>query len=473
MRIDLEYGSGKLTAELPDDTEVFEAGISVPDPPALDDPVGATAAAIDAPLGLPTIPETVGPGSKVAIVFPDRVKGGTHPSAHRKVTIPLLLERLERAGVRDADIRLICSNGLHAKNTPDQIRQLLGDEVFERFNSIGHIANHDSEDYDDLVDLGVTARGDRVIMNRWVQEADLAFLIGHALGNPYGGYSGGYKHCATGLSHWRSIAAHHVPAVMHRPDFVPVSTTSMMRHQFDEIGSHMEQSMKLPFFCIDAVLDSQSRQIAVFAGHAKQVEPVSWEVADRRTLVAWAKEPYDVVVFGLPRAFQYGEGMGTNPIMVMQAMSAQVVRHKRVMSERCVLIATAEVGWFNEELFTGHEEIFERFAREGNVFSDLAGFGESFAVDPAYVARYRDNYAFHPFHVFSMISSAQIAEQQAAALYVVGAAEPGLARALGMRTRATVAEALEDAKKIVGSTPRVLALPGAFTRPAVHLFPAQ
>ena len=35
-------------------------------------------------------------------------------------------------------------------------------------------------------------------------------------GNPYGGYSGGYKHCATGISHWRSISAHHVPQVMHR-----------------------------------------------------------------------------------------------------------------------------------------------------------------------------------------------------------------------------------------------------------------
>ena len=40
------------------------------------------------------------------------------------------------------------------------------------------------------------------------------------LDNPYGGYSGGYKHCATGITHWRSIASHHVPQVMHRPDFV-------------------------------------------------------------------------------------------------------------------------------------------------------------------------------------------------------------------------------------------------------------
>ena len=469
MRIDLEYGSGTIPVELPEGTDVFVAGETVQDPPALNDPVAATALAIDNPIGMPRIEESVEPGSRVTLVFPDRVKGGVHATAHRKVTIPLVLERLGRAGVRDKDITLICSNGLHAKNDPNTIRQLLGDEIFDRFAPNEQIVNHDSEDSENLIDLGVTGRGDPVLMNRIVHDADFNVLIGHALGNPYGGYSGGYKHCATGLSHWRSIAAHHVPRVMHRPDFVPVSTNSMMRHQFDEIGQHMEQSMRRPFFCVDAVLDSHSRQIAVFAGRAKDIEPPSWEIADSRTCVPWAKQKYDVLVFGLPRSFQYGDGMGTNPIMVMQAISAQVVRHKRVLSDRCVLIATAELGWFNEDLFTGHTELFTRFSSEGHVLSDLADLSSDFVENEAYLRRYRDHYAFHPFHVFSMISSAQIAEQHASAIYVVGAKEPGLARGLGMRTRATVAEALEDARKIVGPDPKVLALPKAFTRPAVHL----
>ncbi|MFV0407163.1 MAG: lactate racemase domain-containing protein [Propioniciclava sp.] len=470
MNIDLEYGSGTLSVEVPDTVDTFVAGETVPDPPHLANPVAATEAALNAPLGLPRIEDSVGPGSKVTIIFPDKVKGGTHATAHRRVTIPLVLARLHRAGVLESDIMFICSNGLHAKNTPDQIRALLGEDVFDRFWPAGQIINHDSEDYDHLVDLGHTGRGDTVIMNKYVHDSDLAILIGHALGNPYGGYSGGYKHCATGLSHWKSIAAHHVPAVMHRPDFVPVSTSSMMRHQFDEIGEHMEKSMRRPFFCVDAVLDSASRQIAVFAGSAKAIEAPSWEVADQRTCVPWAQKSYDVLLFGLPQAFQYGDGMGTNPIMVMQAISAQIVRHKRILSERCVVIAVAELGWFNEELFTGHEEVLRRFAASGQVLSDLAAEGARFAVDAAYIDRYRNHYAFHPFHAFSMISSAELAEQHAAALYVVGARQPGLARSLGMRTRDSVTAALNDARTIVGDNPAILALPRAFTRPAVHLF---
>ena len=47
----------------------------------------------------------------------------------RIVAIPLVLEELFKAGVRHQDIKLICSNGLHRKNTPDEIRALLGPRV--------------------------------------------------------------------------------------------------------------------------------------------------------------------------------------------------------------------------------------------------------------------------------------------------------------------------------------------------------
>ena len=144
----------------------------------------------------------------------------------------------------------------------------LGPEIFHEFSSSNQIINHDSEDYDNLVDLGKTSSGDPVIMNKYVYDSDLAILIGHTQGNPYGGYSGGYKHCSTGITHWKSIASHHVPKVMHRPDFVPLNNNSLMRHKFDEIGEHMEEKMGKKFFCCDVVLDTKSRQIEINSGTA-------------------------------------------------------------------------------------------------------------------------------------------------------------------------------------------------------------
>ena len=52
----------------------------------------------------------------------------------------------------------------------------------------------------------------------------------------------------------------------------------------------------------------------------------------------------------------------------------------------------------------------------------------------------------------------------------MGAQEPGIARGMGLKTRATFEEALEDAKKkFVGPTPNILVLPQTFKLGAVHL----
>ena len=325
MKLDFEYGHGLMSAELPDNTEVFIPGETVPDPPCLpqdwDSLYAATLESIRHPMGMKPLRELAGPGKTVVFVIPDIVKGGTQPTAHRRVSIRACLDELYAAGVEKKDILLLFSNGLHPRATVPEMKKILGEELFNEFYWSNQITSHDSEDPEHMVDLGTTQRGDPVLMNKYVFECDIPILIGHTQGNPYGGYSGGYKHCATGITHWRSIASHHVPKVMHRADFTPVSGHSLMRTKFDEIGMHMEEKMGHPFFCCDAVLDTYSRQIAIYSGYAKVMQPESWKVANKRTYVPWAEEKFDVMVFGMPQDFHYGNGMGTNPIQMMQALS--------------------------------------------------------------------------------------------------------------------------------------------------------
>ena len=69
-----------------------------------------------------------------------------------------------------------------------------------------------------------------------------------------------------------------------------------------------------------------------------------------------------------------------------------------------------------------------------------------------------------------MMSCAHIAEKNTSAIYIVGAQEPGIARSMGLKTRATFEEALADAmKKYTGPNPNILALPKTFKVGAVHL----
>lgn len=476
MKLDFEYGHGMMSADLPDNTDVFIPGETVPDPECLpqdwDTLYNETLKSIRNPIGMQPLKELAGEGKTVVFVIPDIVKGGCQSTAHRRVAISACLDELYAGGVKKEDILFMFSNGLHPRATESEMKQILGEKLFNDFYFSGQITSHDSEDKDHMIDLGLTKRGDPVLMNKYVFDCDIPILIGHVQGNPYGGYSGGYKHCSTGITHWRSIASHHVPKVMHREDFTPVSGHSLMRTKFDEIGMHMEEKMGHPFFCCDAVLDTYSRQIAIYSGYAKEMMPESWKIANKRTYVPYAEEKYDVMVFGMPQDFHYGKGMGTNPIQMMQALSAQVIRHKRVMKENCVIICSSLCnGYFHDERWPYLRELYEVFQHDYmNTLADMNRLGEYYATNEDYIRQYRYANAFHPFHGFSMMSCGHIAEMNTSAIYIVGAQEPGIARAMGLKTRATFEEALEDAKKkFVGNDPKILALPKTFKIGAVHL----
>lgn len=475
MKVDFEYGTGMMSAELPDHlTDVFIPGITVSDPACIsrNHLVKRTRESILHPVGMPALSQLAGRGSSVTIIIPDIIIGGCHPTSHRKLALKLILEELYKAGVEKKDILLIFSNGLHPKTSKKEMQQILGDEIFHEFYGSHQIISHDCEDYEHMVDLGCTEHGDRVLMNKYVYDSDVAVMIGHTLGIPYGGYTGGYKHCATGITHWRSIAAHRIPDEMLGRGAAPAMEKSSMSTKFDEIGMHMEKCMGKKFFCCDAVLDSIYRQIEINSGYAKEMQPVSWHTADRRMYVHWAEKKYDVMVFGMPQDFYYGDGMGTNPIQMMQALSAQIILHKSVISDNCVIICSSICnGYFHDQRWPYLREIYEMFQHDYvNILPDMEKYEEYFATNEEHIRKYRFAGAFHPFHGFSMMSCGHIAEMNTSAIYIVGAQEPGIARGMGLKTRATFEEALEDAmKKYVGRKPNILALPLAFKREAVRL----
>lgn len=461
----LEYGDGFVDAEVPADARVLESGRARPEPTPLADPEAATRQAIRAPLGSAPLQDQVGSGSRVTIAFPDRVKGGTHETAHRRVTTRVLLDELERAGVRSQDIHLVCAIGLHRKNHAAEFAALVGPDL-QRVPA-GNVVNHDAEDPDGIVDFGRSRHGDPVQAHRLLRESDLTILIGHTSGNPYGGFSGGYKMPATGLTTWRSIRSHHSPGTMGRPDFVPAGTGSHFRDQLRAVGRQLEAGMPAPFFAVDAVLDSGSRQLQVSAGAVADVEAATWPAAHRRTDLE-VDGPADVLIVGMPRRFHYGDGMGSNPVLVMQAVGASLTRAAAALRPDPVVIAASVCdGYFNETEFPATVAVYEAMQTVPSAM-DLTRFEEEFSTRPDWVARYRHQYAYHPFHAFSMAYMGGLARARAAAVYLAGARSPELARGVGAVPVATVEDALADATRHVGADPRVLVIP-RLSEPAYHL----
>jgi hypothetical protein len=226
--------------------------------------------------------------------------------------------------------------------------------------------------------------------------------------------------------------------------------------------------MKRPFFTVDAVLDSQSRQIDVFAGAVPEVEQASWPIAARRTEVELDGEPADVLVIGMPRSFHYGPGMGSNPILTLQAIGSSVARAAGALKPDLVVICASVCdGWFNDEWFPAYREVHERYQQCTHP-SEMTAFEDEFATRADYIDRFRNHYGYHPFHAFSMLYMGGVALNKTRAIYIAGAESPGYARSMGCIPVRTFEDALAHATRQVGSEPKLLVVP-QLSKTQVHV----
>lgn len=165
-----------------------------------DDYPAALARALDEPLGMPRIEAQVGPGSTVAIVVDD-------PSRWTPVreALPVVLGRLERAGVRPADVSISVGVGRHRAVDAGSMRKRVGDAAADAHACYSPPVD-DLSAYDDL---GETADGVPVRVFRPVARADLRVLIGSVLPHLQAGFGGGYKLIFPGTSHRSTLGALH------------------------------------------------------------------------------------------------------------------------------------------------------------------------------------------------------------------------------------------------------------------------
>ena len=147
MKVGLLYGREGKVVEFPDErTSVIvpKSVDSVPDEKA------AVQKALRAPIGSSPLRTLVEPDDSVAIVFSDI----TRPMPNDRV-LPILLDELSH--VPEDRIVLINALGTHRPNTPDEMAELLGSEVVQRYT----VVQHDCRDESNLVGLGTTSRGPR------------------------------------------------------------------------------------------------------------------------------------------------------------------------------------------------------------------------------------------------------------------------------------------------------------------------
>ncbi len=198
MRIQLAYGHDGLWIEIPD-----SADCAVIEPRYLDglpDEAAAIRAALESPIGMPPLAELVSGRKQAAVVFSDI----TRPMPNERV-LPVLLEALAQAGLRDEQIVLINGLASHRPQTSAELDRMLGAEIAGRYA----IIQHDAWDDANLTAVGENDAGRMVRINRYYMEADLRILTGFIEPHFFAGFSGGPKAVLPGIADIDAVMDNH------------------------------------------------------------------------------------------------------------------------------------------------------------------------------------------------------------------------------------------------------------------------
>jgi lactate racemase len=199
-RFELKYGKGSLNLEISAAELLHE--ITGRAYPAVADLALAYQQALDHPIDAPPLRELVRPGERVAIAVSDI----TRVWQRNDLTLPVLLQTLNEAGVPDEKVTLIVAVGGHRLNTQVEHLEICGETVCHRVQ----VVNHDAFDAGNMVRLGRTRRGTEVRINRVAMEADRLILTGGTIYHYMAGYGGGRKSVLPGISSIDTIRQNHV-----------------------------------------------------------------------------------------------------------------------------------------------------------------------------------------------------------------------------------------------------------------------
>jgi nickel-dependent lactate racemase len=199
----LGYGKGQMAFAIPETHLLYELVGRNPRPPA--DLAAAYRHALEHPVDSPPLREIIRPGETVAITVSDITRGWQR----NPLTLPILVDCLNEAGVSDDDITVIIAVGAHRQNTRDEVVELCSEAVCHRVR----VVNHDAWDSANMVSFGKTSRGTEVALSRIAVEADRLILTGGVIYHYMVGYGGGRKSVMPGVASLKTIQQCHMWAM--------------------------------------------------------------------------------------------------------------------------------------------------------------------------------------------------------------------------------------------------------------------
>ena len=280
MKIELDFGKNNIFAEVPDKNIVNI--LKMNDSTEIADPIKGVEDAITNPIGSPPLSE-LAKGKKTACVV---ICDITRPVPNKTI-LPPILTTLENSGIKRKDSTILIATGIHRPNLGEELIQLVGEEIAEKYN----ILNHYAKEKANHTLLGTTSKGTAVILDSTYVNADLKITTGFIEPHLMAGFSGGRKLVCPGIASLETVKIMHSPKVLEQPN---AREGIIQGNPFHEEVIEMVKMVGMDFM-LNVALDENRQITGIFAGnyleaHAAGVIYVNGHVRDT------VSEPVDIVI---------------------------------------------------------------------------------------------------------------------------------------------------------------------------------
>jgi hypothetical protein len=377
-----------------------------------------------------------------------------------------------------------------------ELARMVGRKIMKEFYP-RQLDNSDAEDPEDIADLGTTEEDERVQVCKGVVDSDLVIYV-DSVQIPL---NGGHKSVAVGLGTYESISNHHHPKMTAESPHVMQPEGSKMHECIERLSRVVQKHARI--MVMEASMNS-----AIYPPHLrylgkpndrcnflerflKSATPASLKLLPepvRKTILrgvrsdydpieinAGAIEPvhvrtmaamkaqmeisvsrqYDTMVFGLPDLSPYAVGARINPVLVVSDVLGYVFNwfyNKPLVKKGGALIIMNPVfEVFHKEYHTAYEKFYDEVLPVTNEpFEMQEQFQEKYARDPYLIDCYRNRYAHHGFHPFTVWYWATYALKYLSKVILVGPKDGTASKRLGVSWAPSLDRALDEARECTG-----------------------
>ncbi len=253
-RADYSYKYGHGYKDFSLEQEKVMAEIKVAELMPLTDLKQAVVNAIYHPIDSKPLNELLQPGQKVAFICNDPTR-----VANSHDFMPILVEELNKMGIKDEDMRIVFALGTHRKMTQEEMIEAVGEDVAKRLP----MYNSDCNKQEDFEYFGETSFGTPVWLNKLICDVDLVIMTGTIVHHFFSGFGGGRKAILPGVAAMETIRRNH--SLMMSPDaqLGKLHGNPVYEDQMEGVRLFAKEHR---MFLFNAILDAKKQFLKIFAG---------------------------------------------------------------------------------------------------------------------------------------------------------------------------------------------------------------